>query len=253
MSRGTTAVINFENLRHNFKVLKELAPGKLVLVVKADAYGHGMLLAAEQLEAADSFAVAMPEEAYALRATGCDKAIVVLHGFSNQAELEKFSALKISAVIHQQAQLAFLQSCTLSLPIDAWLKVDTGMHRLGVSLAEADASFGLLRNSNNIANVYMMSHFANADDTDNLFNNIQLDNFLKVTNDIDVDCSMANSAAIMRLSQSHFEVVRPGIMLYGSSPFVDASSADLGLRAVMQFESALIEIKQIKAGEYRSV
>jgi alanine racemase len=94
-----------------------------------------------------------------------------------------------------------------------------------------------------------MSHFANADDVSNKNNNKQLECFIKLTNDIDVECSMANSAAIMRLPGSHFEIVRPGIMLYGSSPFAEVSAADLGLQAVMQFESILIDIKVVKAGE----
>ena len=248
--RRASITINPDALAHNLSRVRQYAPRSQVMaVIKADAYGHGMLLAAEQLQNADSFAVAMPEEAYVLRAAGCDKPIIVLHGFSNQAELEKFSALNISAVIHQQAQLDCLQSCTLNSPIDAWLKVDTGMHRLGVSLADAEVSFGLLRNSKNISNIYMMSHFANAEDANNSLNSKQLESFIKVANDSEVDCSMANSAAIMRLSQSHFAVVRPGIMLYGCSPFVDSSATDLGLKAAMQFESALIEIKQIKAGE----
>jgi alanine racemase len=100
-----------------------------------------------------------------------------------------------------------------------------------------------------VKNVFMMSHFANAEVNDNNLNNNQLERFLKATNDIDVDCSMANSAAIMRIKNSHFEIVRPGIMLYGSSPFTGVSAADLGLKAVMQFESMLIDIKPVKAGE----
>ncbi len=248
--RRARVTLNANALSDNLNRVRSFASGcQVMAVIKANAYGHGMLQAAEQLAQADLFAVAMPEEAFALRASGCTKPLLVLHGFSNTAELEKFSELNIASVIHQHQQLKSLLAHRLSVPIDAWIKVDTGMHRLGISPDDVDAYFGQLRNSANTGKVYIMSHFANADDTDNSLNNIQLESFLKVTNDIDVDCSMANSAAVMRLPKSHFEVVRPGIMLYGSSPFSAVTAAELGLRAVMQFESELIDIKPVKAGE----
>ncbi len=248
--RRSTVVIKADALSHNLSKVREYAPNcQIMAVIKANAYGHGLLTAAQQLNDADMFAVAMPEEAYALRADGCDKPILVLHGFFDEAELERFSALKLSTVVHQYRQQKLLLKHTISPAIDVWIKVDTGMHRLGISPDEMDDYFGQCRNSNNVNNVFLMSHFANADDASNSLNNKQLERFINVTNDIDVDCSMANSAAIMRLPKSHFEIVRPGIMLYGSSPFADASAADLGLLPVMQFESILIDIKKVKAGE----
>ena len=252
--RRASVKIKVNALSSNLRKVREYAPGSQVMaVIKANAYGHGMLMAAQQLVDADLFAVAMPEEAYALRADGCTKPILVLHGFCNATELEQFYKLNLSTVIHQRLQLDLLLGMSLehnvSSALDAWIKVDTGMHRLGISIDELDVYFGLLRNCMNVKNVFVMSHFANADDACNVLNIKQLDTFIKVTNDIDVDCSMANSAAIMRLPKSHFEIVRPGIMLYGSSPFCDVSAADLGLQAVMQFESILIDIKVVKAGE----
>ena len=248
--RRASLTINENALSSNLSKVREFAPASLVMaVIKANAYGHGMLTTAQQLVDADLFAVAMPEEAYALRADGCTKPILVLHGFSDATELEQFSKLKLSTVVHQRAQLDLLLQHDLSSTLDAWIKVDTGMHRLGISSDELDACFGKLRNCSNVKNVFVMSHFANADDVDNRLNNIQLERLINVTNDIDVDCSMANSAAIMRMPESHFEIVRPGIMLYGSSPFCDISAADLGLQAVMQFESILIDMKVVKAGE----
>jgi len=248
--RRARVTLNSEALSFNLSRVRDFAPHSQVMaVIKANAYGHGMLAAAAQLDSADMFAVAMAEEAFVLRAAGYTKPLLVLHGFSNISELEKFSALKISTVVHQSQQLAQLLEIKLSDSLDVWLKVDTGMHRLGISMEDAGVFFHQLEDSANVANVYAMSHFANADDVSNSLNNNQLNNFIKVTNVLNIKRSMANSAAIMRLLQSHFEVVRPGIMLYGSSPFTDASAADLGLRAVMQFESELIDIKQIKAGE----
>ncbi len=248
--RRARVTLNSNALSNNLKRVREFSPGcQVMAVIKANGYGHGMLNVSTQLDDADLFAVAMPEEAFALRASGCTKPVLVLHGFCSDEELEKFSRLNISTVVHQSCQLDLLLKSELSKPVDVWLKVDTGMHRLGVSLEHADSYFGRLRHSANVEKVYMMSHFANADDKGNSLNNNQLESFLNVTNDIEAGCSMANSAAIMRLPKSHFEIVRPGIMLYGSSPFLDASAADLGLQAVMQFESQLIDIKQIKAGE----
>jgi len=234
--RRATASINLEALSANLIKVREYAP-------------KSMLAVARQLKDADCFAVAMPEEAYALRADGCIKPILVLHGFHDRDELITFSRQNLSTVIHQLAQLETLLSENLSEPVDVWLKVDTGMHRLGLSCDVVDDYFGRCRNSTNVKNVYIMSHFANADVSDNVLNINQLKSFVKVTNGIDVDCSMANSAAIMRMKNSHFEVVRPGIMLYGSSPFTDTSAADLGLQAVMQFESILIDTKVVPAGE----
>jgi alanine racemase len=248
--RRASVKINLSALSHNLNKVRGYAPAcKVMAVIKANAYGHGMLAVAEQLEDADMFAVAMPEEAYALRAAGCNKDILVLHGFANFTELEQFSRLNISTVIHQQSQLDCLLENLLPAPIDSWLKVDTGMHRLGVPIEQADYFFGQLRNCSNVASVYMMSHLANADMPDDDLNINQISNFLKVTNDVDVSCSMANSAAIMRLPKSHFEVVRPGIMLYGSSPFHDIAAAELGLQPVMQLESMLLDVKLVRAGE----
>ncbi|MBN4063189.1 alanine racemase [Cardiobacterium sp. AH-315-I02] len=247
--RRATVSIKPNALSHNLNKVRQYAPNSQIMaVIKANAYGHGLLSVAQQLDDADMFAVAMPEEAYALRAGGCSKPILVLHGFYDAMELEQFSKLQLSTVVHQHRQLDLLLKQKLLSVIDAWIKVDTGMHRLGILPDELDHYFGQCRNAKNVNNVFVMSHFANADDVGNILNNNQLNNFINVTNDIDVSCSMANSAAIMRLPKSHFEIVRPGIMLYGSSPFSDVSATDLGLQAVMQFESILIEIKKVKAG-----
>jgi len=248
--RRARVAINSNALCHNLKKVREFAPDcQVMAVIKANAYGHGLLATAQQLGDADLFAVAMPEEAYALRADGCSKPILVLHGFCDEAELEQFSKLNLSTVVHQRRQLDLLLKQPVPSALDVWIKVDTGMHRLGIFAEQLDEYFGLLRNTKKVSNVFVMSHFANADDVEHILNNKQLDAFINVTNDINVNCSMANSAAIIRLPKSHFEIVRPGIMLYGSSPFIDVSAADLGLLPVMQFESVLIDIKVIQAGE----
>lgn len=248
--RRASVTINDEALLHNINKVREYAANsKVMAVIKADAYGHGLLPTAKILSDADMFAVAMPEEAYALRRNGCAKPIIVLHGFNSVAELKQFSELGISSVIYQSSQLDYLLEEKLSSPIDCWLKIDTGMNRLGIDVESVDAYCKQLDTCFNVADVYFMTHFSNADDVINVSNFNQLSNFINVLHDKGVSVSMANSAAIMRLPKSHFDIVRPGIMLYGSSPFDDASATELGLQPVMQFESILLDMKQVKAGE----
>ncbi|MCK5394854.1 MAG: alanine racemase [Gammaproteobacteria bacterium] len=248
--RRAKVKINLDALSSNLgKVREYAANSQIMAVIKADAYGHGMLSAAKVLIDADMFAVAMPEEAYALRSDGCTKPIIVLHGFSNVTELQAFSELGISSVVHQQFQLDCLLEAKLASAIDCWLKIDTGMHRLGIQVDEVDAYYAQLSMCFNVADVFLMTHFSHSDVTVNINNYNQLSSFINVINNVDVSCSMANSAAIMRLPKSHFDVVRPGIMLYGASPFKDVTAAELGLQPVMQFESMLIDIKVVKAGE----
>ncbi len=248
--RRARVIINPGALSNNLKRVREYAPGSQVMaVIKADAYGHGMLTAAAQLDEADMFAVVMPGEAFALRESGCTKPLLVLHGFNSVDELENFSALNISTVVHQRKQLNQLTESELSKPVNVWIKVDTGMHRLGISPLDVDEYYNRLDNSANVEKIYVMSHFANADEAYNINNNKQIESLLKVKNNINVSYSMANSAAIIRLPSSHLDVVRPGIMLYGSSPYADVTAAELGLQAVMQFESELIDVKPLRSGE----
>lgn len=248
--RRAKVKINLEALSNNLSRVREFAAdSKVMAVIKADAYGHGMLSAAKILTDADMFAVATPGEAYALRKDGCNKPIIVLHGFSNTAELQEFSALGLSTVVHQQYQMECLLAAKLSSPIDCWLKVDTGMHRLGIHVDDVDVYFDKLKMCFNVADVFLMSHFSQSDDTVNIINYNQLVSFINVNNRNSAVCSMANSAAIMRLPKSHFDIVRPGIMLYGSSPFKETTATELGLQAVMQFESMLIDKKEVKTGE----
>lgn len=248
--RRASISLDEDALRHNLATVRACAPGSQVMaVIKADGYGHGMLRVAELLDEADSFAVAMTDEALALRQAGCDKDIVVLHGFDSEDELTLYSEHRLQTVVHQIRQLEILQQHSLPAPVDVWLKVDTGMHRLGVSMAQSQAMIDALQACENVASVAVMSHFANADEPSNSLNNNQIDNIVKVKTYSGLRCSMANSAAILKLPMSHFDVVRPGIMLYGSSPFAEVSADALGLRPVMQFESRLIAIKPVSAGE----
>ena len=237
-------------LSHNLNIVRKHAPHSQVMaVIKANAYGHGLFRAAAELDAAEMFAVAMPGEALALREAGCNRPLLVLHGCADSDELRQLAEQDVAMVVHQSVQLELLQQASLKRPVDVWLKVDTGMHRTGVAMAEAGKIFSALQADSNVASVTLMSHFANADSVGNPLNNKQIDNIVKVKSYTDARCSLANSAAILSLPQSHFDIVRPGIMLYGSSPFAERSAAELGLQAVMQFESSLLAVKTVSAGE----
>ena len=247
--RRNSVTINPEALSHNLKRVREFAPGcQVMAVIKANGYGHGMHAVSEYLSEADMFAVAMPEEAFSLRMKGCSKPVLVIHGFIDSTELKHFSELDLATVVHQKQQLDILVDSALSKPVDVWLKVDTGMHRLGIAVDEVADACARLCASDNVGQVCLMTHFANADILGDILNNIQLESFIKVNNNLNACASMANSAAIISLPQSHLDVVRPGIMLYGSSPFADRTADDLALKPAMQFESQLIDIKPVSAG-----
>ena len=249
-SWGRVAGIQIDSsaLQHNLQRVKALAPAsKIMAVIKANAYGHGVLTAAAALEQADAFALAMPGEAIALRKAGIDKPLVVLHGFANREELQLCAEYRLQTVIHQAWQAELLGSA--DVPLDVWLKIDTGMHRLGIPLQQVDSVYRQLRDSDAVGEIRLMTHFANADDPSHSLNNKQLEEFIKVTSQIDAERSMANSAAIVALPDSHFDWVRPGIMLYGSSPLLLRSAAELELKPVMQLESRIAAVQQVGKGE----
>ncbi len=247
--RAASIQIDGDALRHNLGKVRAYAPScKVMAVIKANAYGHDVLTAAARLDDADAFAVAMPAEAVALRRAGFSKPVVVLQGFANQDELSLCVEHNLQPVVHQQWQAELLYSAS-RFSLDVWLKIDTGMHRLGVPLDAVDAAYQTLRTSAVVHSIRCMSHFANADDPKHSLNNNQLENLIEVISNYDVERSIANSAAIVSNANSHLEWVRPGIMLYGSSPLLERSAEDLGLKPVMQFETRMAAIQQVRKGE----
>ncbi len=247
--RSARIQIDGEALRHNLGRVKAYAPSsKVMAVIKANAYGHDVLAAASYLDAADAFALAMPAEAVALRRAGCSRPLIVLQGFANQEELKLCSRYDLQPVIHQQWQAELLYSAS-RFSLDVWLKIDTGMHRLGVPLEAVDQAYQTLKSAAVVHSIQFMSHFANADDPSHLLNNKQLESFINVIPESDAQRSIANSAAVISNVSSHLEWVRPGIMLYGSSPLLERSAEELDLRPVMQFESRLAAIQYVRKGE----
>jgi alanine racemase len=241
--------IDYAALQHNFHRVKHFAPtSKIMAVVKANGYGHDMLATARELPEADAFAVAMVGEGVALRMAGIEQPLIVLHGFADAEELALCGSYGLSPVVHRIEQIDWLENFS-GEALEVWLKIETGMHRLGIAPVDVNPACQRLESVRAVSRMRLMSHFANADMPDNILNNKQIEKFIKVKNNLEIEASMANSAALISFPQSQFEWVRPGIMLYGSSPFADRAASTLGLKAVMRFTSKVIAVKQLRAGD----
>ena len=251
MKPATTAYIDLAALRHNLARVRAAAPGcRVAAALKANAYGHGLLRAARALEAADVFAVARCDEALALREAGIRKPILVLEGFLQPEEVTLCRQHGLQATIHHESQLQMLEAAPRDKPLAIWLKIDTGMHRLGFAPERVPTVLARLAACPNAApNPRLMSHLARADHREDSFTRYQLEVFNTTTRGIAAERSLANSGGILGWPETHFDWVRPGIMLYGSSPFNQGSGADQGLRPVMTLESRLIAIQHYAAGE----
>jgi len=217
--------------------------------VKANAYGHGLVRVARALDA-DAFAVAAIEEALILREAGIDRPILLLEGVFEAAELPLCARHGLEIVVHHPEQARLLESARLERPVRVWLKIDSGMHRLGLDPERAPAAFQLLRACPAVAPaVRLMSHLARADERDCAYTRQQLHTFETATAGLPGERSLANSAGILGWPQTHFDWVRPGIMLYGASPFADSLASDEDLRPVMTFHTRLIAINRLRRGE----
>lgn len=250
-SRRPQAIIDLGALNHNFARVKQLAPASKVLaVLKANAYGHGMLAVAQALKHADALGVARIDEALALRAGGITKPIVLLEGFFHPDELQLVVASNLQLVIHHREQAAALLAARLDAPVRVWLKVDSGMHRLGIYPDEFNELHHCLSQSANVQTpIRLMSHFACSDELANPATLRQLQLFRQTISGAEGEVSLANSAAILNWPQSHGDWVRPGLMLYGVSPMADVSGNAHGLQAVMTLSSSVIAVRHVKAGE----
>ncbi len=251
MTPRVEATIDLNALSHNFAVVKNCIPSTthVMPMVKANAYGHGLIEVAQHLEEADVFGVATLPEAIALREAGIRQPIMVMCGFRSPDELLLFCEFNLTAIVHHLDQIMWLTQLQLPQPLCIWLKVDTGMHRLGVSPTEFAAALEILQHSVNVQQpVGVMTHLATAD-SDVVFAQEQLQLFDSLTDHLDCPKSVANSAAILTLPQTHHQLVRPGIMLYGVSSFAGKTGQDLGLKPVMTLLSHLLAYKSVRRGE----
>ncbi|WP_133130091.1 alanine racemase [Legionella yabuuchiae] len=246
MTRPTRIQIDQTALIHNLGQVKAHAPhSKIIAMVKANAYGCGIASVIPTLESGvDAFGVASLEEALAIRALGSRKDCILFQGIFSPDELQPALLSNIQIVIHQRHQLEWLMNSSLTAPLKVWVKVDTGMHRLGFEPNEVNGIIQSLRTCSWVhPDIGLMSHFACADEVDNPTNFTQIKRFnhLQLPKAHYIR-SFANSAAILSLPESHADAVRPGIMLYGVSPFVDKTGLDIGLLPVMHFSSAISAI-----------
>lgn len=249
--KAATACINLNALQHNLQQIKQQAPNsKLMAVVKANGYGHGLRHVAKQALGADAFGVARIEEALQLRASGVVKPILLLEGFYSAGDLPVLVTNNIQTVLHCEEQLQALESAELETPVVVWLKIDSGMHRLGVRPEHYAQFVERLHACNNVAKpLRYMSHFGCADELDKSTTNEQIELFLSLTNGCEGERSMAASAGLLAWPRSQMEWVRPGIIMYGVSPFADKNAQQLGYQPVMTLKSHLIAVRDVKAGE----
>ena len=252
MARPTKLKIDKEALLHNVARVRAYAPkSALMAMVKANAYGHGLECVAQVIHPfVDFLGVACIEEAYRLRACHIKTPIVLMEGVFDVSEIADVLHYDLELVIHDPAQLRFLMK-PLSKKIKVWIKLDTGMHRLGFPLKDFDEVYRQLQACDWIESPpRVMTHFACADLLDNPLTPIQMARFRAAIQAYpQSQCSLANSAAIIGWQDSHEAVVRPGIMLYGISPFEGKLSTDFGLRPVMHFSSQLVAIQTYEKGE----
>ena len=244
------AHIDLAALRSNAGIVRSLAPASaLMAVIKANAYGHGMLPVAKALQHhVEGFAVARLDEAMLLRQQGIDKRLLVLSALPDLDQLRQSAEANIEIALHDPATVQLLLGNRFTRPIGVWLKVDTGMHRLGMSAAAALEAYPALQASASIGQITLMSHFASADDVNSSFTNTQLERMEPVLRALpNAPASVANSAAIITRSDSHRDWVRPGIMLYGANPLGEAASPRL--RPVMTLKSRLLAVRHIEAGD----
>ena len=249
MPRPIRATVSASALAHNFMVAKAYAGGaKLWAVLKANAYGHGLERAARALGAADGFAVLDLQEAARLRVAGVTKPILLLEGFFKPADLPLLAKYRLTPVIHNPEQVEMLRVVSLPGEIDVYLKVNSGMNRLGFNLESLRPAYNAIRMHAQVKNLTLMTHFADADGASGV--KAQLDWFAELTRDFQTPRSLANSAALIRFpDETRADWVRPGIMLYGCSPFADKSAESLGLKPAMTLTSEIIATQHLQPGE----
>ncbi len=252
MARPNQARLDLDALRHNIGHARSLAPqSKVMAVVKANAYGHGAVTIANALEPlADALAVACIEEALELRAAGITTPILLLEGFFQENEIALAATENFWLCVDNEWQVACLETIQLQRAVRVWLKIDTGMHRLGIDCANAESVYKRLKNSPNIADdIVLCTHFASADDLQSTQTQQQLEQFNRVCETLPGERSAANSSGLLGWPDSHFDWIRPGYMLYGNSPVPTPHKNTDALQPVMTLSSAIISIRDVAAGE----
>ena len=253
MSRGAIAVLSSENLVHNITRIKSLAPSKsIIAMVKANAYGHGIRSTAARIDKhVDSLGVASIEEGLALRKIGIKSPIVLIEGVFEPDELLIASCQNFHVVFHHPTQLEWLKGLSLPLPLTAWIKIDSGLGRLGFAINDAQYAFNILKNCKYIYQpIGLMTQLSCADNPDHYLNETQLKLFNELANNWEGPKSLANSATAFAFPEAQYEVIRPGLFLYGVSPFKGTKASDYGLKPVMTLQTRLISVRRREAGSF---
>ena len=251
MTPLVSATVDSGALHHNLQVVRNYAPkSKVMAVIKANAYGHGLIAVARALEASDAFAVARVDEGLALRAAGISTPTVLLEGVFDREQLDAAAAAGFELVVHTPEQIELLRSAAAGARFKVWLKLDSGMNRLGFKGADflaAHAALGRLPAVRSPVNLF--THFASADAPDLSTTADQLKLFDAATQSMAGERSLENSAAMLGFPQAQADWVRPGLLLYGVSPFAGTTGADYGLRPAMTLRSRVIAVKELAPGE----
>lgn len=251
MSQATIS-IDITALRHNFQQIKTIAGGRSVIaMIKANAYGHGIEHIATSLPQADAFGVASLGEGILIRSAGVTQAVVLMQGIIDADELTRAIMQKFSLVIHQMEQVNILKRLQkIAEPITVWLKIDTGMNRLGFEPQEALTAYQELMKCDAVKKpIGIMTHLAEADNLSSRKTVDQLSIFERIAGDLPGPRSIANSAGILGWPTAHADWVRPGIILYGVSPFAGTCGSDYHLRPVMTLSTYLLAIQRVSKGE----
>lgn len=245
------AVIDCEALRHNLQQVRRLAPqSRVIAVVKANAYGHGLLRSAQALQDADAYGVARLEEALALRAGGIVKPILLFEGFFDSQDLPLLVSHRLETVVHTVEQLEALERANLANAIPVWMKLDTGMHRIGVRPDQCEAFYQRLAACRNVVQpVNLFSHFSCADEPEVPTTREQIACFDRMCAGKPGQRTIAASGGVLLWPEVHYDWVRPGIMLYGVSPLTTKDAAAFGLQPAMTLTSRLIAVREHSIGE----
>jgi len=250
--RPTSATVRLDAIVDNYRLAGQLAPAsKSIAVIKANAYGHGMVKVAQALEpVVPALAVAFFDEAVQLRDAGIRKPILVLQGATRAADISEAVANEFWLLLHHQRQIEWVLSSKSTAPVKVWLKVDTGMHRLGLAPEALDQICGDLASSPNVQQgVVLCTHLACADDMTNPMTSQQVSSIQSVSTKHKLAMSIANSAGILCWPETHAEWNRPGYMLYGNSPMVSPGGDSFGLKPAMTMNSEIIAIRDVRPGE----
>lgn len=250
MSRPTYMKIDLLALQHNLQRVRELAPGCSVMtMVKANAYGHGIVRVAHALTTSDSLGVASLEEGLILRESGITQPITLIEGLFYSEEMAEAAKHRFNLVVHHFPHIEMLEKAQVDKPFTVWLKVNTGMHRLGIDPAQLNEAYQRLLACSAVNKpIGLMTHFAEADMVDSPATQRQIELFNNTTAHINGPRSLANSAAVIAWPDSLGDCVRPGLMLYGASPFAGKTGLDHGLKPVMTLWSRIIAISPVKKG-----